>query len=54
MNESQTTTMDVDLAVEIVDANVSVTTAAGTFNCYKVEVTETVDDQTVHTRLLLF
>lgn len=46
MNESQTTTMDVDLAMEIVDANVSVTTAAGTFNCYKVEFTETVDDQT--------
>jgi hypothetical protein len=32
--------------MEIVDANVSVTTAAGTFNCYKVEFTETVDDQT--------
>jgi len=42
MNESDTMTEDMTMTMEIVEANVSVETDAGTFNCYKVEVASTL------------
>ncbi|OGS42459.1 MAG: hypothetical protein A3K67_04165 [Euryarchaeota archaeon RBG_16_62_10] len=39
MNETDTYVDDMTMTLEVVAANVSVTTEAGTFSCYKVEVT---------------
>jgi hypothetical protein len=47
MNETYSVTEDATLTMEIVDANVSVTTDAGTFDCYKVEATGDVGNESL-------